>query len=140
MINPEFFTTPGYGDVLLAQLHYSQAVRIGNRVETSGQGGWDDELNIPEVIEDEIVLAFDNLERTLAAAGATWHDVVAVNSYHLVDSVDGFEVHNRVMVHQFRSRMNDRAPIWTQIATPAMGLPTMRVEIRATAIIEHAES
>ena len=39
----EFFVTPGYGEKLRGMLHYSQAVRIGDRVEISGQGGWDDD-------------------------------------------------------------------------------------------------
>jgi enamine deaminase RidA (YjgF/YER057c/UK114 family) len=37
--------------------HYSQAVKIGDQVETSGQGGWDDDLQIPESIADEIAQA-----------------------------------------------------------------------------------
>ncbi|OZF00778.1 hypothetical protein CH301_12055, partial [Rhodococcus sp. 15-1189-1-1a] len=40
MSTPRFFTTPGYGDTQLTNMHYNQAVRIGNRVEISGQGGW----------------------------------------------------------------------------------------------------
>jgi len=62
-------------------MHYSQAVRIGDRVEISGQGGWDDEFGFPVDLRDEIVAAFDNMERALATAGATWLDVIAVNSY-----------------------------------------------------------
>lgn len=132
---PEFFATPGYGDEARASLHYSQAVRIGKRVETSGQGGWDDEFRLADGLEEEIVRAFDNVERTLATAGATWRDVVHVNSYHLpTGDVIGAE-DNRVMVEQFRKRMGDRTPIWTQIGVPAFGLSGMRVEIRVTAII-----
>ncbi|MET0583198.1 MAG: Rid family hydrolase, partial [Pseudoxanthomonas sp.] len=82
MDKPEFFVTPGYGDTLKKLLHYSQAVKIGNRVETSGQGGWDDELQFPESVEEEIAQAFRNLDRTLAAAGAGWQHVVHINSYH----------------------------------------------------------
>ncbi len=52
MNKPEFFVTPGYGERLLNGLHYSQAVKIGDRVETSGQGGWDDELQIPQLLAD----------------------------------------------------------------------------------------
>ena len=78
MTTIEFFATPGYGDALLANMRYHQAVRVGDRVETSGQGGWDDEMNFPDSLEDEIVRAFDNLERTLAQAGATWRDVISV--------------------------------------------------------------
>lgn len=138
---PKFFATPGYGDRMLEVMRYHQAVRIGDRVETSGQGGWDDELNFPESLEDEIVRAFDNVERTLAAAGATWSDVVHVNSYHLPET-PGFigETHNRVMVEQFRARMGDRTPIWTETGVPALGAPGMRVEIRVTAIVDPARS
>ena len=138
MSGPTFFATPGYGETQLASMHYNQAVRIGDRVETSGQGGWDDDWNFPDTLEEEIVQAFDNVERTLATAGATWRDVIAVNSYHIPDSPDSIgEAHNRVMVEQLRLRMGDRAPIWTQIGVAALGAPTMRVEIRVTAVVGH---
>lgn len=133
---PQFFVTPGYGEKARDTLHYSQAVRVGNRVEISGQGGWDDEMTIAESLEDEIVLAFDNVERVLASAGASWPDVIQVNSYHLpVGDVIGQE-DNRIMVEQFRRRLGGRAPIWTQTGTPAFGIAGMRVEIRVTAIVE----
>ncbi|MGW7514574.1 Rid family hydrolase [Streptomyces sp. NPDC054796] len=136
MSKPEFFATPGYGDTQLANMHYQQAVRLGDRVEISGQGGWDDNFNFPESLEEEIVRAFENVERTLATAGATWRDVISVNSYHIPDSPDFIgEVHGRVMVEQFREHMGDRAPIWTQIGVPALGAPNMRVEIRVTALL-----
>ncbi|GAA2231364.1 hypothetical protein GCM10010413_31670 [Promicromonospora sukumoe] len=133
---PEFFATPGYGDRQLERMGYSQAVRIGDRVEISGQGGWDDDFVFPADLEDEIVRAFDNVERTLATAGATWADVVHVNSYH-VPETPGFigETHNRVMVEQMRARMDGRAPVWTETGVPALGAPGMRVEIRVTAIV-----
>ena len=137
MVASQFFVTPGYGDTQLANMRYSQAVRIGDRVDTSGQGGWDDEFNFPATLEDEIVRAFDNVERTLVTAGATWHDVVSVVSYHIPESeVSIGDGHNRVMVEQFERRMGKRAPIWTQIGVSALGAPTMRVEIAVTAVVE----
>ena len=137
MVASQFFVTPGYGDTQLANMRYSQAVRIGDRVDTSGQGGWDDEFNFPATLEDEIVRAFDNVERTLGTAGATWHDVVSVVSYHIPESeVSIGDSHNRVMVEQFERRMGKRAPIWTQIGVSALGAPTMRVEIAVTAVVE----
>ncbi len=140
MSKPEFFATPGYGETQLAAMHYNQAVRVADRVETSGQGGWDDEWNFPEALEDEIVQAFDNVERTLALAGATWRDVIAVDSYHIPDSADFIgEVHNRVMVEQFRQRMGERSPIWTETGVAALGALKMRVEIRVTAVVEHGD-
>ena len=86
----------------------------------------------PEKLQDEIALAFRNVERTLATAGATWRDVVHVNSYH----VGGFppEV-NETMAELYRQYMPDHAPIWTELGVEALGLPEMRIEIRVTAIV-----
>ncbi|OBZ97145.1 endoribonuclease L-PSP [Pararhizobium polonicum] len=132
MPKAEVFVTPGYGPKLRDLLHYSQALKIGDRVEISGQGGWNDDLEIPETIEVEIEQAFQNVERTLATAGASWKDVVHVNSYH----VGGFPpVVNETISRLYREYMPDRAPIWTQTGVEALGLPTMRIEIRVTAIL-----
>ncbi|GAA3880624.1 Rid family hydrolase [Streptomyces sedi] len=132
-----FGVTPGFGEKLHEALGYSGAVRVGDRVEISGQGGVDDDLVVPEALEDEIVLAFDNVERTLATVGATWKDVIHVNSYHRVapgDDVIG-EDHNAVMAEQFRRRLGGRAPIWTETGVTVLGLAAMRVEIRVTAVV-----
>jgi enamine deaminase RidA (YjgF/YER057c/UK114 family) len=131
----EFFVTPGYGDNLRRDLHYRQAVRVGDRVDISGQGGWDEHFNFPDDLGAEIITAFDNVERTLALAGATWADVIAVDSYHVATTASLVDEHNPVMVDQFRKRMGDRGPIWTQIGVAALGAPKMRVEIRVTAIV-----
>ncbi|WP_432545015.1 Rid family hydrolase [Kineococcus sp. SYSU DK002] len=135
MTQPQFFATPGYGQRQLSAMHYQQAVRIGERVDISGQGGWDDDFTFPVSLEEEIRRAFDNVERTLATAGATWRDVIAVDSYHVPESANFIgETHNRVMVEQLRARMGERAPIWTEIGVVALGAPEMRVEIRVTAV------
>lgn len=136
MSEVELSITPGYGEKLYKLLHYSQALRVGNRVEISGQGGWDDDITFPDSLEEEIVRAFDNVERTLATAGAGWRDVVTVDSFHIPaeDNTIG-DAHNRVMVEQFRKRMGDRSPIWTQIGVSALGAPKMRVEIKVSAIV-----
>ncbi|EKJ94818.1 MULTISPECIES: RidA family protein [Hyphomicrobiales] len=132
MTKAQMFITPGYGEKLRELLHYSQAVKIGDRVEISGQGGWNDNLEIPEAIEAEIEQAFENVERTLATAGASWKNVVHVNSYH----VGGFPpVVNETISRLYRKYMPDRPPIWTQTGVEALGLPTMRIEIRVTAIL-----
>jgi enamine deaminase RidA (YjgF/YER057c/UK114 family) len=132
MDKPEFFVTPGYGERLLETLHYSQAVKIGNRIEISGQGGWNDDLQIPDALEDEIAQAFRNVERTLTTAGAGWQHVVHINSYH----TGGFPpLVNETMAKLYRHYMPRHAPIWTQTGVAALGLPTMRIEIRVTAVV-----
>jgi enamine deaminase RidA (YjgF/YER057c/UK114 family) len=137
MSTVNFGITPGFGEKLHDALGYSGAVRVGDRVETSGQAGVDDDLVIPDSLEDEIIQAFDNVERTLATVGASWEDVIHVNSYHKVapgDEAIGDD-HNMVMADQFRRRLNGRAPIWTETGVTVLGLAAMRVEIRVTAIV-----
>jgi enamine deaminase RidA (YjgF/YER057c/UK114 family) len=131
-----FYATPGYGEMFLSSRHYNQAVRVGDRVEISGQGGWDEDINFPESLEDEIVRAFENVERTLAAAGATWGDVISMNSYHVPLSADSMgDDHTTFMVEQLRKHMPDRGPIWTAVGVPVLAAPKMRVEIAVTAIV-----
>lgn len=132
MAKPEFFVTAGFGETFRQTLHFSTAVKIGNRVETSGQGGWNDDLEIPEAVDEEIAAAFRNIELVLAKAGATWDQVIHVNTYH----VGGFPpIVNDTIVKLYRQYMPDHEPIWTQLGVEALGLPTMRFEIRVTAII-----
>jgi enamine deaminase RidA (YjgF/YER057c/UK114 family) len=136
MDTPTFFATPGYGDRQLRKFHYSQVVRYGDRVEIAGQGGWDDHWRYPESVRDEVIQAFDNVERTLATAGASWRHVLSVHSYHLPGS-DGQigPEHLDTMVEQFRRRMGERAPLWTCIGVAALASPQMRVEIEVNAIV-----
>lgn len=131
MNKPEFFVTPGYGERNLKLFHYSQAVKIGNRVELSGQGGWNDDWEFPESITEEIAQAFRNVERTLAVAGAGWEHVIHVNSYHV--GLDEETV--QTMTERFRHYMPDLAPVFTVLGVAALGDPKMRVEIRVTAIV-----
>lgn len=50
------------------QFHYSQAVKVGNIIRTSGQGGWDDN-NGGKIDEenplDQVPIAFKNAMRAL---------------------------------------------------------------------------
>jgi enamine deaminase RidA (YjgF/YER057c/UK114 family) len=137
MNTPVFSITPGYGERQLRDFHYSQVVRHGHRVETAGQGGWDDEWRYPESIRDEVIQAFDNVARTLATAGASWRHVIAVHSYHLPDAHGRIAPeHIDTMVEQLRLRTGDRAPLWTCIGVAALAGPEMRVEIQVAAIVE----
>ncbi len=94
MDRPKFVVPSGYGVSQRDNYHYSQAVKIGNRVETSGQGGWSDDFEFPDDLGREIEVAFNNVERVLREAGASWADVIAVkhptghshdNSYSLIN-------------------------------------------------------
>lgn len=130
MNHPEFIVPLGYGEQQRDNYYYSQAVRIGNRVETAGQGGWSDTFEYPDKLREEYVQAFDNVGRVLEAAGASWNDVISVDSYHVGLDDEALAI----MTEQFRLRMPSHQPIWTCIGVTALGSPRMHVEIRVTAI------
>ena len=132
MDRPELHVTPGYGELMHRSNYYAQVMRIGNRIEISGQGGWNDELEFPGSVRDEIVQAFDNVERVLNHVGSTWTDVVSVTSYHAPIGPESLEL----MVEQFRARMPERAPLWTCVGVAALGSPKMHVEIVVSAIVD----
>lgn len=137
MSNLEFFDTPGYGEIARSRNLYRQALRIGDRVEISGQGGWGEDFTLSATsLEDEIAKACDNVEKTLAEAGASWRDVVNVRSYHVPtadDSIGG--QHMSLMVDQFRKRFGERLPLWTAVGVKALALPDQRVEIEVVAVV-----
>lgn len=88
------------------------SVRYSNSVKSTRRsgGGWRDYFNFPDSLEDEVVQVFDNVERTLATAGASWRNVVHVNSHHVLDA-ETFDAHNEVMVasHWARRRCESRS-------------------------------
>jgi enamine deaminase RidA (YjgF/YER057c/UK114 family) len=133
MFKPEFFATAGFGKRFRQDLHFSTAVRFGNRVETSGHGGRNADLQFPDAPEDEIVAAYRNIGLVLQDAGGTWSDVVHVNTCH----VGGFpSVVNETIARLYRQYIQDHVPLWTRVGVEALGPAAMRFEIRVTAIIQ----
>ncbi|KAK7413391.1 hypothetical protein QQX98_007768 [Neonectria punicea] len=114
-----------------AQFKYSQAVRIGDRIECAGQGGWDPHTEVFEKeINAQIDLAFANVERNLKDAGGKgWSQVFRVNSYHVPINNEALEA----MVRNFRKYMPDHEPIWTCVGVTRLGEDDMRVEIEVVA-------
>lgn len=60
---------------------YSQAVRVGDLVFTSGQGGFDAEGTLVDGIEAQLRLALSNLDASLRAAGAGLGSLVKITVY-----------------------------------------------------------
>lgn len=112
---------------------YSESVRIGSLIMLSGQGGWNDRNEFPDLLIDEIKQAFENVGRALTNAGVGWHDVVSVMSYH-VDLAGHQDEMNRVMGNLFKAYMPTHKPIWTNNGVTALGDARMRVEIKVIAV------
>jgi len=113
--------------------HYSQAVKVGNVIKTSGQGGWDSEGNVASDPKRQVELAFDNVEKALQAAdkSLSWKNVYAVRSYHTnIDETADFVIEN------FRRVMPDRRPVFTCVEISKLGIEGMVVEIEVEALAE----
>ncbi len=130
--------------------HYSQAVRVGDRIECAGQGehallphtnirmlnmsaigGWDPITGAFEKeINAQIDLAFANVEMALKDAGGKgWSQVFRVNSYHLPLNTEAMDA----MVRNLRKYMPDHQPLWTCVGVTRLGEDDMRVEIEVSA-------
>ncbi|KAL9111350.1 MAG: hypothetical protein Q9227_004227 [Pyrenula ochraceoflavens] len=111
--------------------YYSQAVRVGDRIECAGQGGWDPNSGVIErETNAQIDLAFANVERCLKDAGGKgWSQVYRVNSYHIPLNDEALEA----MVRNFKKYMPDHQPVWTTIGVTRLGEDDMRVEIEVSA-------
>lgn len=69
-------TYPGTGAKNTEDYHYSQAVRVNlsDVIETSGQGGWDENGTIDPDIRKQVEKAFENAMTAVQASepSATW--------------------------------------------------------------------
>ncbi|GAB5537468.1 MAG: RidA family protein [Rubricoccaceae bacterium] len=107
---------------------YSQTVRVGATVWVSGQAGFGP-VGIPDSIEDQSRLAFQNLQLVLEAAGASLDDIVEMTTYHTsMDELAGFmSVKSEFIRAPF--------PAWTAVEVSGLAEPALKVEIQATAVI-----
>uniref|UniRef100_A0A8H7NBQ8 Uncharacterized protein n=1 Tax=Bionectria ochroleuca TaxID=29856 RepID=A0A8H7NBQ8_BIOOC len=71
MVQCQHFAYPGMGQILLKQHCYHQSIRIGDRIEVSGQGGWDTETGeVSKDVKTQIDQIFKNIDLALKDAGA----------------------------------------------------------------------
>jgi len=110
--------------------NYSHAVEVPPNARTlyiSGQVPVAADGSTPEGIDDQVVLAFDNVQTVLAEAGMSLDDVVRVNVYLTDESYfSAFRDH--------RNRLfTDHKAASTAIAIAALANPQFKVEIEAVA-------
>ncbi|KAH8683573.1 endoribonuclease L-PSP [Ilyonectria robusta] len=127
----QFFNYPGT-ETNATEYHYSQAVKLGNVVKTSGQGGWDEQGNIIPVLDKQIEAAFDNVLKALKAVDASlsFDSIYSIRSYHL-DMDSSFDT----MTSTFKRIFPNHRPTWTCIQIGKLGLEGMQVEIEVEALI-----
>ncbi|KAL4876414.1 Endoribonuclease L-PSP/chorismate mutase-like protein [Aspergillus karnatakaensis] len=132
MSHLQYHSYPGFGEYIRNILNYSQAVRIGDRIHISGQGGWDPETHkVPADLGAEIDQAFANVQLALTDAGGKgWSQVYEVRVFTT-------EVKNEVavgkLVENLKKWMPDHKPILTCVGVSELALEGMRVEIEVVA-------
>jgi enamine deaminase RidA (YjgF/YER057c/UK114 family) len=113
------------------RFRYSPGVKAGPLLFMAGQLGRDEHLNVVEDKEAQFAQAFENVEKVLSAAGATFDDVVDMISYHtdMRDLQLFTEVKDRFFTNP------DRLPTWTAIGVAALAMPGLFAEIKCTALL-----
>jgi enamine deaminase RidA (YjgF/YER057c/UK114 family) len=119
----------GY-EVQLEQWGLAPAVRVGDTVYCSGQLGIGPDGTLASDPEVQLSQAFEHLGTVLAAAGATFSDVVELTSFH-VGLVDQLEAFTSVRDRYFSAS----PPAQTAVGVAELGLPGAIVELKATAVI-----
>ena len=115
--------------------HYAPAIRVGDTLYLSGQVGRDENLQVVEGTEAQYVQAFENVKKVLAAAGATFDDVVELETW-FTDSMADLKTFLRVKDRYFVGRY----PTWTGFAVKGFSMPGILVEIKCKAILGLSEA
>lgn len=111
---------------------YSYSVRTGNTIYLAGQVAFDEGRQlVGNTLTEQAEQVWRNIEAVLAANGATLNDIVKV-TYYLQDIRElpqEIEVRRRLFA-------SDRMPAVTALQAAALGLPGLRVEVDAIAVVD----
>ena len=116
-------------EAIYENIHYAPAVRVGNTLYISGQIGRDENMKLVEEKEAQFVQTFENMKKVLAAAGATFDDIVDVTSFHT-------DMRDLPLYMQVRDRyFTGNYPAWTAIGAASLcGAPGYFLEVKAVAV------
>ncbi len=111
-----------------SRFQYAPGVLIGNTLYVAGQLGRDENLRVIPEPEAQMTQAFENLKKVLTAAGATFEDVVDLQTFHtdMRDLPLFMTVKNRYFA--------GTVPAWTGVEVRALAMPGLLCEIKCTAV------
>ncbi len=113
------------------RFRYAPGVKAGPLLFMAGQLGRDEQLNVIEDKEAQFAQAFENVEKVLSAAGATFDDVVDMITYHT--DMQDLQLFIKVKDRYFTNL--DQLPTWTAIGVAALAMPGLSAEIKCTALL-----
>ena len=129
MANRQVIVPPGMENIY-NPYHYAPGILVGDTLYLSGQVGRDENLNVVEGVEAQFTQAFENVGKVLAAAGASFDDVVEMETW-FTDSMADLKIFLEVKDRYF----NNRYPTWTGFAVKGFSMPGILVEIKCKAVL-----
>lgn len=119
---------PPATEFLYNAMKFSQAVHVGDTIWVSGQVGFNAQ-GIPDDVTEQARLAFGNMQSVLEHAGAKLSDVVEYTVY--LTDINHSEAFNKAR-DEF---VTENYPCFTVIGVSALANPKLKLEIKATAVI-----
>ena len=112
--------------------HIPAAVWAGDTLRVSSHAGETPDDVFPDDPEEQLRGAFRNIASTLAEAGASWADVVEINSYHV-----GLRSQAHFMLSVAAEFLKPPYPAWTPVGVTELWPPEAVVEISCVAVVGH---
>lgn len=110
---------------------YAPGVLVGDMLHISGQVGRDAELNVIADNELQFEQCFINMKKVLDAAGATFNDLIELETWFLRFPAD------LPLFMQVKARWitGPDYPTWTGFGVSSFSMPGLICEVKATALL-----
>jgi enamine deaminase RidA (YjgF/YER057c/UK114 family) len=106
------------------------ARRVGSRLLLTGHTGDTPDGAYSDDVRDQLRQAFSNVEATLQQAGASWADVVTLNSYHV-----GLQAQANALLEVAAEFLAEPYPAWTAVGVTELIDGPALVEISCEAVL-----
>ena len=106
------------------------ALRVGDTLRVTGHTGETADGVFSADPESQIRQVFRNIALTLAEAGASWTDVVEINSYHV-----GLVAQSEALIRIAAEFLRDPYPAWTAVGVTELIIAEALVEISCVALL-----
>lgn len=116
---------------IVERFHYAPGVLVGDTLYVSGQVGRDETLTVIADKEAQFDQCFRNIEKVLAAAGATFADVVELETWFLSFPGD-LAVFMQVKDRWIKGPVY---PTWTGFGVSSFSMPGIICEVKVTAVL-----
>ncbi len=118
-------------EMLWERFRYAPGVLVGDTLHVAGQVGRRPDLSVVEGAEAQFTQALENVGAVLQAAGATFNDVVELETWFLNFPAD------LKLFMQVKDRFftGPAYPTWTGFGVSAFSTPGIIAEIKCTAVL-----